>query len=136
MSPLPTSPPPIRFCADVTCPRPSHHRFCDGCYHNRVNRELAIYKSRLAPIEVDIAEVKAMEQEATSLHSAVLNQLKVAEQEAKDAGDEEGVWMWRRRMGAEEERYAVVKKEVDGYLRDLKADREGLKGELGELGRR
>ncbi len=39
-------------------------------------------------------------------------------------------------MGAEEERYAVVKKEVDGYLRDLKADREGLKGELGELGRR
>ncbi len=97
---------------------------------------LAIYKSRLAPIEVDIAEVKAMEQEATSLHSAVLNQLKVAEQEAKDAGDEEGVWMWRRRMGAEEERYAVVKKEVDGYLRDLKADREGLKRELGELGRR
>lgn len=48
--------------------------------------------------------------------------------------------MWKRRMGVEEERYAVVKKEVVGYLRDLKTDKEGLKerleGELGELGRR
>jgi len=69
-----------------------------------------------------------------------LKQLKVSERQAKDVGDEKGAWMWKRRMGVEEERYAVVKKEVVGYLRDLKTDKEGLKerleGELGELGRR
>lgn len=81
-----------------------------------------------------------MAQEAARLHSAGVRQGRVCEQEAKDVGDEKGARMWRRRMGVEEGRYAVAKKEGDGYLRDLKEDKQGLKkrleGELGELRRR
>jgi len=140
MNRLAKASPSIKFCAGASCPRPSHHRFCDGCYYDRAARVFAIYKSRLASIEADIAEVEAMGQEATSLHSAVLRRLVVCEQEAMDAGDGEGAWMWRKRMEAEIEGYTGVKKEADGYLRDLKADKErlkeGLGRELGELSRR
>jgi len=95
----------------------------------------AIYKRRVAPIEAEIAEVRAIE-EATGRYSAVLRALA----EAEWVGDGEGIGTWRRRMDTEFRGYTVVREEVDGYLRDLRGDREGLRerlrGDLGELSRR
>ncbi len=130
------SPPSISFCAGATCPRPTHYRFCNRCYYDRANRLFAIYKRRVAPIEAEIAEVKAIGKEVRGRCSVVLRELAQCEQ----IGDDEGVGTWRRRKDAEFIGYAVVMEEVDGYMRDLWGDREGLRvrlrGELGELSRR
>ena len=80
--------------------------------------------------------MKAIGKEVRGRCSVVLRELAQCEQ----IGDDEGVGTWRRRKDAEFIGYAVVMEEVDGYMRDLWGDREGLRvrlrGELGELSRR
>jgi len=76
--------------------------------------------------------VKAVGKEVRGRCSAVLRAL--------ESGGGGAGGKWGRRMDAEFVGYMVVKEEINGYLRDLRGDREGLRerlrGDLGELSRR
>ena len=124
-----------RLCA--SCPRVSHNRLCDFCYHNGVAQITNAYTSEIVRIEEDIQNVKREKEYASYLLTERLKSLTNSTEKTQAKGIRERSVQLRERVGLEMRLYEETKTECNECWEQLKKVLDkangGLEADLVEL---